>query len=485
MPPKAPSSSGAPEETTGHRRRTKTAHQERDGFSLLVSCASGVAEIKLPDREELILGRDASSDVPILDESVSRRHARLSLGASMTLEDLRSKNGTTVGGAKIAARERVPLAIGVVVELGSATVILQRGRRGVPASASKLTAPSHPKILAANGAEGPVVRDARMKNLYALLDVVAPSNVSVLVLGETGVGKEVYAEAIHRQSPRAAKPFLAINCAALPESMLEAELFGFERGAFSGAVQAKPGLFEAARGGTVFLDEVGEIPLAMQAKLLRVIETGKVTRLGSVKAQHVDARFVSATNRDLRALVAERAFRADLFFRLNGMSITLPELRARTADIAPLAEHFLARAAASMKKRAPRLTPRALARLEAHAWPGNVRELKSVMERVVLLSTGAVIDLADLERAELDAPHVQVSPVDAPPPASQRAGTAPASVQGATLKEELRDLEKQRILDALGKAGGNQTDAAKILGFSRYTLMNRLEAFGLARPRKR
>jgi transcriptional regulator with PAS, ATPase and Fis domain len=484
MPPKAPSSPDGPEETTGRRRRTKTAHAERDGFSLLVSCASGVAEIKLPEKEELILGRDASSDVPILDESVSRRHARLSFGASITLEDLRSKNGTTVAGVKVAAGERVPLAVGVVVELGSATLILQRGRKGE--AGAKVAAPSRaePRAGAEGSSEPVVVRDPRMKNLYALLDVVAPSPVSVLVLGETGVGKEVYAEAIHRRSARAVAPFFAINCAALPESMLEAELFGYERGAFTGAVQAKPGLFEAARGGTVFLDEVGEIPLAMQAKLLRVLENGTVTRLGSVKPLRVDVRFVSATNRDLRALVAERAFRADLFFRLNGISITLPALRERTADIAPLAEYFVARAARSMGKRAPHLSPRAVARLEAHAWPGNVRELKAVAERVVLLSTGGVIDLADLERADLEAPAAPADHRSAP--SSERAGTgSKPGGEGASLKEELRDLEKQRILDALAKAGGNQTDAAKALGFSRYTLMNRLEAFGLARPRKR
>ena len=222
-----------------------------------------------------------------------------------------------------------------------------------------------------------------MQRLYALLDVIAPSPLSVLVLGETGVGKEVFAEALHQRSQRRAKPLLKLNCAALPATIHEAELFGYEKGAFTGATAAKPGLFEAADGGTVMLDEIGDLPLVTQAKLLRVLETGEVLRLGSVKTTTVDVRFISATNVDLEARVEAGTFRADLFFRLDGISVVLPPLRDRKADIAPLARMFTARVATRMDRTAPQLSRDAIALLEQHAWPGNVRELRNVIERAL------------------------------------------------------------------------------------------------------
>jgi DNA-binding NtrC family response regulator len=311
-----------------------------------------------------------------------------------------------------------------------------------------------------------------MRNLYAMLDVVGPSPLSVLVLGETGVGKELYAAEVHARSARAQAPFLRLNCAALPESILEGELFGHEKGAFTGALQARAGLFESADGGTVFLDEVAELPLATQAKLLRVLESGEVLRLGSSKPRRVDVRFVAATNGDPRRLVAEGTFRADLYFRLNGISITIPPLRNRRADIAPLARHFAARTCEALGRKAIGLTPAAVEALEGRSWPGNVRELKNVVDRAIVLC----------KDHELDVSHL----VTADPETFGSKGAAEAGADStAGLKSELKSLEKKRILDALEETAGNQSRAAKLLGMSRYTLMSRIEEYGLARPRKR
>jgi len=242
--------------------------------------------------------------------------------------------------------------------------------------------------------EGPpvVVPDGTMQKLYKLIKRIASSPISVLLLGETGVGKEVMAETIHRESPRASKQMLRINCAALSEQLLESELFGHERGAFTGAVVTKPGLLETAHGGTVFLDELGEMPLSTQAKLLRVLEDRQVQRVGGLKPKPIDVRFVAATNRDLEAEIGAGRFRQDLYFRLNGIAVTIPPLRERVDEIEGLATAFILHACQkSQRDDVPLLSPQALALLKAYTWPGNIRELRNVMERAVLLSTDGVI----------------------------------------------------------------------------------------------
>jgi transcriptional regulator with GAF, ATPase, and Fis domain len=471
-------------------------------FGLLVSCASGVSVVSLAGRDEWLVGRAQECDIVIADGSVSREHARLVLGDAMALEDLGSRNGTSVQGRRLQPRERTAVSVGSVLELGSAMCLLQRApitpglRRAAANAALARLRPTRPD---AADADEPIVCEPAMRNLYALLDVVAPSPLNVLILGETGVGKELYAKAVHRRSPRAAGRFLELDCGALPESILEAELFGYEKGAFTGAVQAKVGLFESAHAGTVFLDEVGELPLSTQAKLLRVLETGQVMRLGSVQPAVVDVRFVAATNRDLRHLITEGRFRPDLYFRLNGISITLPPLRQRRADLGPLAAHFASRAARSMGRSSPRLTDEALAAFERYEWPGNVRELRNIVERAVVMSRGEHLGLDDLIVAEPGAFGREGSSEDTVPPplpaaqhslqpmassstvVSGRFGTPP----GADLRAELKTLERERILDTLARTAGNQTQAAKILGISRYTLINRLEEYGITRPRKR
>jgi DNA-binding NtrC family response regulator len=359
-----------------------------------------------------------------------------------------------------------------------------------------------------------------MEGVRELIGRIAASRISVLILGETGVGKEVLAEMVHRRSPRASKPFLRLNCAALSDSLLESELFGHERGAFTGAVAQKRGLLETANGGTVFLDEVGEVPLATQVKLLRVIEERMVTRVGGLSPKSLDVRFVAATNRDLEAEVARGTFRQDLFFRLNGISIVVPPLRERQEEIEMLAESFIA-AASRDRPRPPHLSREALARLVAYSWPGNIRELRNVIERAVLLAGDGEIAPRHLPLEKMSAPvtarvpsRSMVAPpgrrsapgvlpasptAAAPPTLGPEAGTdawpviadptqpPPPSVSGSTpaLKDELAALERQRIVDALERCTWNQTRAARMLGMSRGVLMARLDQYGIARPRKR
>jgi DNA-binding NtrC family response regulator len=275
--------------------------------------------------------------------------------------------------------------------------------------------------------------------------------VNVLVLGETGVGKDVLAERLHQLSTRAAGPFLRLNCAGLTPALLESELFGHEKGAFTGAVQTKKGLLEIAQGGTVLLDEIGEMPLEVQAKLLLAIEQRVVRRLGATQATPIDVRFVCATHRDLEAEMRRERFRADFYFRINGVTVRIPPLRERLEELDGLVAHF-----------APGVSfdAEALGMLRAHAWPGNIRELRNVVERAVILSDGQRVGRKELQLAEL--PEAVTDPGGAP-------------VEG--------DPERQRIVSALAECGGNQSRAAKRLGISRNTLIARIRELGLARPR--
>ncbi len=363
-----------------------------------------------------------------------------------------------------------------------------------------------------------VVVDPRMHALFELVERVAAADISVLLQGETGAGKEVFAETIHRKSARADKPYLKLNCATLQESLLESELFGYERGAFTGANQAKPGLLEVAEGGMVFLDEVGELHPSLQAKLLRVLDERKLIRVGGLTPRPVDVRIVSATNRDLDADVRRGTFRQDLLYRLNAISIIIPPLRERVDEILPLAGRFAQAIATKTGRPVPRITDEAIALLRAYPWPGNVRELRNVIERAMVLITGNTIDVRDLPedrmRAALGEPrelHEEGAPPAAygahgsagfagfagvagspglvgnpaghasgganPPPRAPTSPGVPEPAVGAA--------ERQRILDALETCAGNQTHAANLLGISRRTLVNKLDKFALPRPRKR
>ena len=427
-----------------------TPPPDRD-LVIVVSATTGVVVRRFPSGKLARLGRAVDCDVVIDDDSVSRYHVSVDARKeTLVVEDIGSTNGTLVSGHTLQQGQRAELAIGAPFALGGTTVYVLHASASLP-----MIAPPKPA-----GTAERIVHDTAMQRVYALLDVIAPSPLNVLVLGETGVGKEVFTETLHQKSKRAAQPLLKLNCAALPESILEAELFGYEKGAFTGAVAAKPGLFEAANGGTVMLDEIGDMPLATQAKLLRVLETGEVMRLGSVKPSTVDVRYVSATNADLEARVAAGTFRADLFFRLDGISVVLPPLRDRRADIAPLATMFVARVVKQLDRKPPRISRAAMELLEQHAWPGNVRELRNAIERAVVLCAGA---------ETIEPQHLSIGP-------SERTGG---------LKEDLSKLEREKILRTLDEVGGNQTRAAKLLGISRHALLDRLDRYGIVRPRKK
>lgn len=325
-----------------------------------------------------------------------------------------------------------------------------------------------------------------MQSVYALAAKAAQALISVLLLGETGVGKEVLAQSIHKLSQRREGPFLAINCAAISESLLEGELFGNERGAFTGASQARAGLLESANGGTVFLDEVGELPLAIQVKLLRVLEERRILRVGGRTPVAIDVRFVSATNRDLEAEVTRGTFRQDLYYRLNGIAITIPPLRERRREVIPLALRFVESAAKQLGRPAPVLSEEASELLLAYGWPGNIRELKNVIGRAVVLAEDEIAPSALPD-------FLQKARVSTPPPSTTEGGDAPspqgnAASQGPDsrgLRGELAAIERRRIVEALEKCHGNQTAAAELLGMSRRTLVSRLSEYDIPRPRKR
>jgi DNA-binding NtrC family response regulator/pSer/pThr/pTyr-binding forkhead associated (FHA) protein len=309
-----------------------------------------------------------------------------------------------------------------------------------------------------------VIADPAMRELYRVVDRVAQGSIAVLLLGETGAGKEVVAEAIHRRSPRRERPFLRLNCAALSEHIVESELFGHEKGAFTGAERAKAGLLETAAGGTLFLDEVGELPLVTQAKLLRAIEQREVLRVGAVSPRAIDVRFVSATNRDLEAEVERGRFRRDLYYRLNGAVLSIPPLRERTSEIEPLAQLFLDRAARELGLvRPPSLAFATIELMRAYSWPGNIRELRNAIDRAVLLS-GDVIEPIHLPFEKISASW---------PDRSKRLPLSP---------EE--EAHRARIIAALEQCAGNQTRAAEVLGVARQTLSKWLTRYGFPRPRK-
>ena len=303
--------------------------------------------------------------------------------------------------------------------------------------------------------------DPAMDPVVEAIEKVARTAATVLLLGESGTGKEVAARAIHMKSPRATKPFMAINCAALTDTLLESELFGHEKGSFTGATERKRGRLELADGGTFFLDEVGELKLELQAKLLRVLQERRFERVGGSRTLEVDVRWVAATNRDLRAMIDEGRFREDLYHRLAVFPIKLPPLRDRPADVLPLARHLLERIARDLKRSLPRLTPAAEKRLSAASWRGNVRELANTLERAAILADGE----------QIDASHIWL----------EDASVKPAAAVGASGNEvrPLAELEKEAILHALEVVGGNRRKAAEMLGIGERTLYDRLKKYGV------
>jgi DNA-binding NtrC family response regulator len=306
-----------------------------------------------------------------------------------------------------------------------------------------------------------VGRSPAMREIFATVERVAPSRATVLLAGESGVGKDLIARAIHFHSPRRDKPFVKINCTAIPENLMESELFGYEKGAFTGANTTKPGKFEQADTGTVFLDEIGDVPPSIQVKLLRVLQEREFERLGSNKTRHIDVRVIAATNQDLRAALEQGTFREDLYYRLNVVPIDIIPLRERMQDIPFLAEHFLNKYALETGKKVDAITPAAMAKLSAYHWPGNVRELENAIERSVVMCTGDQLDAADIKLDNAPRPRAATGEFSLPP--------------GMTLD----NYEQEIIREALRRADGNKSQAARSLGLTRNALRYRLAQMGL------
>jgi two-component system, NtrC family, response regulator AtoC len=573
------------EETTSLRATSHESHVDPSrapaALSLHVVCEGRASTYPLERGKTLVVGRSQEADIRIDEPSVSRRHLALEVDQApapprVTVRDLGSANGVRMGAQVLGRGEAATIEPGVVLEVGTAMLVVQRaaspspprrvwshghfeGRvqdecsraerlgggfailrvrvakedearaldvlsgdlkpsdllalfgpgdiealllapaatEGAAVAAHFVELLAYRKIAASAGAafypadgraadqlmaiagerlrpqERPRVRGGgavygqHLAELEQVLRRIARGDINILVTGETGVGKEIVAEMVHRLSPRANKPLVRLNCGAFTETLLASELFGHERGAFTGADRAKVGLLESADGGTVFLDEIGELPLGLQPKLLRVLEEGEVMRVGALRPKVIDVRFVSATNRDLDAESQAGRFRADLYFRLAGFTAVVLPLRERPAEILDLVRGMLAEGAAG--GRPPEIAADALAMLQAYAWPGNVRELRNVVHRATLLSEGGRITTEHL-------------PVDK---LTMRVAAPPIGSDPSALHAALQAHERQRIVDELARCGGNQTHAARALGISRGTLLTRMDAFGLTRPRKR
>jgi two-component system response regulator AtoC len=438
-----------------------------------------VLAIRLVDGEKQALDRAlraVSSNLRDLDVYASRQPTHLDV---MLVE-------TDRAGARLEA-ERVLAAItasGHDAKIGVATF------PGDSPSPAMLAAAA---LMAANGAAAPgvhvaqdairvlrfgdkevFVADRAMHRVFGLIERVAPTELSVLFCGETGTGKEVAASALHAFGPRKRHAMVAINCAALPENLLESELFGHERGAFSGAVSTKQGLFEQAHGGTIFLDEIGEMSPAIQAKLLRVLETKRIRRVGGVEERSVDVRVVAATHRDLDRQVQAGAFREDLLYRLRGLKIDLPPLRQRPHEIAILASRFLAETCRSAGRDPLPITAAATEVLQRYAWPGNIRELRHAMTSAAVLAEGTELTVEDLPETVRGATPLPIQKRDQVEDPSVLAADVP-------LDEAVRAYERERVERALTAAAGNQTQAARLLGIPRKTLVSKLKALGIKR----
>jgi two-component system response regulator AtoC len=383
----------------------------------------------LYDDSVVNVGRDSDNVIRVDDASVSRRHLELHASEDGAfVVDLGSSNGTLLvrsnpsrdedvgpGTAhRLPPHQPVPLRIGEAVRVGPAMIFLQVKTR---------TSQSQLKAVRLEGGAQPVLVDPEMKKAYELLSRAAQSDVSVLITGETGAGKEMMAETVHRRSRRAHAPYLQLNCAALPETLLESELFGHEKGAFTGAHATKVGLLEATEGGTVFLDEIGELALGTQAKLLRVLEERTLLRVGGVKSRRINVRFVTATNRDLVRESRDGRFRSDLYYRISGLVVRIPPLRQRRSEIEPLARHFLRQFCRRLEQSEPYLSAEALEVLLDYEFPGNVRELRNVIERAALVAG----------RDPIGPEHILLDP----PPSSETHDSEPDALTEVTSRPSL------------------------------------------------
>ncbi|QRK04641.1 sigma 54-interacting transcriptional regulator [Archangium violaceum] len=399
------------------------------------------------DGDSFTVGKDPSCDLVIQDPFISGRHLKVTRrDGHFHVVDTNSTNGTWMGSVRIY---EVLVGLPTTLRLGETDLILE------PITPTR-------KELSFHGIIG---NDPSVRQLTELIERVAPSSAAVTILGESGTGKELVARALHECSQRSDKPFIPVNCAAISKELIESELFGHEKGSFTGATNARKGAFEEADGGTLFLDEIGELPLDLQAKLLRALESGEIKRVGASRPGHVDVRVLAATNRDLLAASREGRFREDLYYRLCVVPLHLPPLRNRRGDILSLAEHFLR--TYSPRGQTVRLTPSAVERLQQHTWPGNIRELRNVVHRALLLRKGPNIDAADITFDQEVNRETGVSVPELPP--------------GMTLEQMLLKLERQIVEAALRRYNNNRERVARELGVARSTLFKRLKEWGLTK----
>lgn len=402
--------------------------------------------------ETITIGKDVSCDIPIEDKFVSAKHLKITrTNIGFHISDHHSTNGTYVGGLRIYEAD-IPLFTSI--RIGETELTLE------------LTSDAKKE----SGSWGIIGRDPAIRQLLDLIERVAPSSATISIFGESGTGKELVARAIHLRSNRKDRAFIPINCAAISRELIESELFGHEKGAFTGALGFRKGAFEEADGGTLFLDEIGELPLELQPKLLRALESGEIKRVGAARPTQVDVRIVAATNRDLLAAARGGKFREDLYYRLSVIPLHLAPLRNRRNDIVAIAEHFLR--IFSPKGQLIRFTPSATDRLVSHSWPGNVRELRNAVHRALLLRKGAAIDASDLsfdpeKSASLGNPSSE--------------SEAPVQhVNGMSLQDTLDQVERQIIEKALRRHNFNRERVAAELGVARSTLFKRLKRWGLS-----
>ncbi len=355
------------------------------------------------------------------------------------------------------------------------------------ASANRLAPRQTLYSMAETGKYGLIGQSPEMHSIFAVIEKVADTPSTVLITGESGTGKELVAKALHEQSSRKNQPFIKINCAAIPKTLMESELFGYEKGAFTGATSSKPGRFELADGGTLFLDEIGEIPVEMQVKLLRAIQESEFERVGGLKTIKVDVRLITATNRDLELETQRGNFREDLYYRLNVVPLQIPPLRLRKGDIPLLVQHIIKKFNERLKKTITGIADDALAALEAHAWPGNIRELENVLERTILFSKGDRIERVDLQlvgQAIPEPPRTTTNDSGSMAPITDDETDAdnPAEVSGSlkdAVRAETARVERELIVKALDETSGNVTQAARLLKISRKSLQMKMKEFGL------
>jgi DNA-binding NtrC family response regulator len=440
---------------TGVGRRTDVSPkgpEAQDTQPAQVRVKQGTTEFlhELTD-DTFTIGKDPSNTVVVQDRFISSRHLKVTRKEGLFhVVDLNSTNGTFLGNARIFEVE-VPLS--TVLRVGETELILE------PVSQGRQDGSFH----------GIIGNDPSVRNLVELIERVAPSSAAVTILGESGTGKELVAKALHTCSHRADKPFIPVNCAAISKDLIESELFGHEKGAFTGAQGARRGAFEEAHGGTLFLDEIGELPLDLQAKLLRALENGEIKRVGASRPSHVDVRVVAATNRDLLAASREGRFREDLYYRLCVIPLLLPPLRNRSGDLAGLADHFVR--LYSPRGQSVKLTSAAVEKLQKHPWPGNIRELRNVIHRALLLRKGPQIDATDISfdqefsRGPVVASHITIGLLD-----------------GLTLEQMLQLAERQIIEATLRRYHHNRERVAKELGLARSTLFKRLKDWDISKP---